>query len=90
MNEPFVFSVAIQNNPTLRWGGQNKNLENIQIQLQNSSDTFDNDEGVRSVDLTEVMKNSTEFRLLVRAHIVDDKGCYGRESNFTYKGKSTF
>lgn len=33
------------------------------------------------------MVNATEFRLLVRAHAIDNKGCSGKESNFTYKGK---
>lgn len=85
--ELFLFSVGIQNNPFLRWGGQNRNLQEIQIPLQNSTEFFDNDEGFHLVNLTEVMTNSSEFRLLVRAHIVDSKGCFGRESNFTYRGK---
>lgn len=83
----FLFSVGIQNNPFLRWGGQNRNLQEIQIPLQNSTEFFDNDEGFHLVNLTEVMRNLSEFRLLVRAHIVDSKGCFGRESNFTYRGE---
>lgn len=80
-------SVGVQNNPFLRWGGQNTNLKEIVIPLQNTSDLLDNDEGFHSVNLTEVMQNASEFRLLVRAHIVDNKGCSGKESNFTYRGK---
>lgn len=83
----FLFSVGIQNNPFLRWGGQNRNLQEIQIPLQNSTEFFDNDEGFHLVNLTEVMRNLSDFRLLVRAHIVDSKGCFGRESNFTYRGE---
>ena len=37
--------------------------------------------------MTDTMANATEFRILIRAHVIDNKGCYGRESNFTHTGK---
>lgn len=60
----------------------------IQISLQNTTDSPETlDEGFQLINLTDVMKNATEFRLLVRAHVLDNKGCSGKESNCTYKGK---
>lgn len=61
----------------------------MQIPLQNNSDIF-NEDGYHVFNLTDVMVNATEFRLLVRAHVIDSKGCSGKESNFTYKGKWLF
>lgn len=77
----------MQSNPFLRWGGQTKHIDEIQIPLQNTSDITENEDGYHLVNLTETMSNATEFRLLIRAHVIDNKGCEGRESNFTYKGK---
>lgn len=81
-----IFSVDIQKNPFLRWGGQNSHLNDVQIPLQNASDVV-NEDGYHFVNLTEVMNNSSEFRLLVRGHVLDYKGCSGKESNFTYNGE---
>lgn len=81
--------MGIQNNPFLRWGGQNTHLNEIQIPLQNTSD-IEYEDGYHSVNLTDVMSNATEFRLLVRAHVIDNKGCSGKESTFMYKGKWQF
>lgn len=80
----------MQNNPFLRWGGQTKHLNDIQIPIQNTTEYSEIEDGYHLVNLTETMFNATEFRLLIRAHAIDNKGCYGRESNFTYKGKSVF
>lgn len=82
-----VSSVGIQKNPLLRWGGQNAHLHDIHVPLQNASGFSENEEGFYSVDFTRSMPNSSDFRLLVRAHVVDSKGCNGKQANFTYTGK---
>lgn len=89
-NSHLYFSVGMQNNPFLRWGGQTTHLNDILIPFPNTTEYGESEDGYRSVNLTETMPNATEFRLLIRAHVIDNKGCYGRESNFTYKGKLVF
>ncbi|XP_031623796.1 mast/stem cell growth factor receptor kita-like [Contarinia nasturtii] len=78
-------SVHYQSNPSLRWGGQTKQLDVDHIQLQNTTNNTEIDDGYHYVDLTKEMINATEFGLLVRAHVVDHIGCEGKESNVTYK-----
>lgn len=45
-----------------------------------------NSVGVHTFNLTEVIGDTVEYRLLIRAHVVDTEGCYGNDGNFTYSG----
>lgn len=73
-------------NTRLRWGGRNLEIENTEIPLTiNNSNAIE--EGFHAVNLSKVMVNSTDFKLLVKAHVIDSKQCAGNESFFTYNGK---
>lgn len=76
-------SVGVQNNPLLPWGGLTTHFKEIHIPFENLTTT---DDGYQSVNLTKPIANATEFRILVRAHVIDNNGCFGKENNFTHKG----
>lgn len=71
----------------MTWGGQHKNVTSIQQPLHDSTNESDiNRVGVHTFNLTEIIGDTAEYRLLIRAHVVDAEGCYGNDGNFTYSG----
>lgn len=83
----WYISVHYQKMPSLPWGGPTKQIDIVQIQLQNIIDYIEVDDGYHFVELTPEMMNATEFGLLVRAWVIDSRGCYGKDANVTYKCK---
>lgn len=71
----------------MTWGGQYKNITEIQLSLRNENGSTIDTEGIYLVNLTDNIGNETEFRFLVRAHVVDEQGCYGKDGNFSLNGK---
>lgn len=70
-------------NPSLTWGGQYKNITEDFQPLRNSNGSR-NDSGEFNVALSEPLVPNSQY--IVRAHVVDSKGCAGESGNFTYSG----
>lgn len=79
--------VGIQNNPSLTWGGQYKNITEIQKPLYRENDEDDAiiTYGSEHIYLLDPILPNSQY--IVRAHVVDSKGCHGEDSNYTYIGK---
>lgn len=78
--------VGYQNNPSLTWGGRYKNIDEFEYILHDETGKILTS-GLHSINLTEVIKNEKNYRLLIRAYVVDHKGCHGKDSNKTIIGK---
>lgn len=71
----------MQTNPTLTWGGQYKNITEIQIPLHNAEGILLT-EGISEIQLLDPIVDNSQY--VVRAHVVDSYGCHGEDGNFTY------
>lgn len=70
----------------MTWGGQYKNIGDFQQPLYDANGRL-HSSGFNMVNLSGIIDNEMSFRLLIRAHVVDNKGCHGNDSNFTYSGE---
>lgn len=77
----FFGSAGIQKNPTLTWGGQYKNITEIQLPLHNADGTLIT-AGVYELPLVDAIVENSQY--VVRAHVVDNYGCRGIDANSTY------
>lgn len=57
-----------------------------EIPLKNFSGSINQEDGYHLVNLTQTMSNSTEYNILVKAHVIDSKRCAGNETSYTYNG----
>lgn len=72
-------------NPSLTWGGQYRNISQFAVPLHSKNGTFIT-HGVSQVKLQDPVLPNNHF--IVRARVVDNKGCIGEDGNYTYIGKS--
>lgn len=80
-------SVQIKPNARLWWGGPNTAVSSREIPLKYFNESIDQEDGYHLVNLTQSITNSTEFNILVKAHVIDSKKCAGNETSYTYSGK---
>lgn len=59
-------------------------MKNIQQPIHKVNGSVTKSEGFHLVNMNGTIGDSTEYRLLIRAHVIDNEGCHGRDSNFTY------
>lgn len=76
------FSLGAQNS-SLTWGGQLHQLDILNLSLISNHDEFLK-HGKLKYNLTSPLKPRSRF--LMRSHVVDNKGCRGRDTEFSILG----
>lgn len=71
-------------NPSLTWGGQYKNITE-ELQYLKNNDGSRNEYGEYELKLKEPLIANSQY--IIRAHVIDNKGCYGEAGNYTNLGK---
>lgn len=71
-------------NPSLTWGGQYRNITEMQVSLYSDNGTFIT-HGISQVELKDPIIPNNHY--IVRARVVDSKGCVGEDGNYTYVGE---
>lgn len=76
----------MQHNPSLSWGGRYKDIDDVEYKLIDSNGKL-HTSGNYAINLSSIILNETNFRLFIRAHVLDIKRCHGKDGNFTYIGE---
>lgn len=76
--------MGAQKNPSLTWGGQFHQLDVFNLTLISKNDEFLK-YGHFKYNLSSPLKPRSRF--LMRSHVVDNKGCRGRDTEFSIFGK---